>query len=106
MSRNAKFEICDIQALIPDGFSPNADGINDTFNIPPLREFFPDFKLMIFNRYGNIIYKGDADSNDWDGRSNQGGLGSDILPVGVYFYILELNDGKNKPIQGRVFLNR
>ena len=101
-----RFEICDIGALIPDGFSPNGDGINDTFIIPPLREFFPDFTLMIFNRYGNIIYKGDADSNDWNGRSSEGGLGSDILPVGVYFYILELNDDKNEPIQGRVFLNR
>ncbi len=101
-----RIKVCDISSIIPDGFSPNGDTINDTFKIPGLREFYPSFRLFVYNRYGNIVYQGDTNSNDWDGTSNEGGFGSGILPVGVYFYVLEINDGENEPIQGRVYLNR
>jgi gliding motility-associated-like protein len=98
--------ICDTTIVIPDGFSPNDDTINDTFEIPRLRDLYPDFRIYIYNRYGNVVYKGDLNTSDWDGRSNQGGLGSGILPVGVYFYVLEFNDGEKEAVQGRVYLNR
>jgi gliding motility-associated-like protein len=98
--------ICDTSLVIPDGFSPNDDTINDTFEIPRLRDLYPDFKIFIYNRYGNLVFKGNRNTDDWNGRSTQGGLGSGVLPVGVYFYVLELNDGENEAIQGRVYLNR
>lgn len=96
------------EILIPDGFSPNGDTINDTFVIVNLDTLYPNFKLEIYNRYGNIVYKGSIQTPNWDGTSNQGGLklGDGVLPNGVYFYILEFNDGERKPIQGRVYLNR
>lgn len=99
---------CDpLEIIIPDGFSPNGDNINDDFLIKNLRELYPNFKLQIYNRYGNILYKGDANTPNWDGRSTQGReVGNGILPVGVYFYILELKDTNNKTIQGRVYLSR
>jgi mucin-2 len=45
---------------------------------------------------------------NWDGTTTVGGLnlGDKLLPVGVYFYILEFNDGIKKAVQGRVYLNR
>ena len=43
--------------LIPEGFSPNGDAINDTFEIPGLGYLFPNFELEIFNRYGNKVFK-------------------------------------------------
>ena len=94
--------------VIPDGFSPNGDTINDEFLIKNLRELYPNFQLQIYNRYGNILYKGNKNTQNWDGTSNQGReIGNGILPVGVYFYILELNDDTNtKPIQGSVYLSR
>ncbi|WMI67347.1 gliding motility-associated C-terminal domain-containing protein [Mangrovimonas sp. YM274] len=93
--------------IIPDGFSPNDDGINDTFTIPNLRDLYPDFTLEIYNRYGNVLYKGDTNKPDWNGESHKGvTLGNGICPVGVYFYILNFNDGERKPIQGRVYLSR
>lgn len=96
-----------LEIIIPDGFSPNGDTINDDFLIKNLRELYPNFKLQIYNRYGNILYKGDSNTPNWDGTSNQGReVGSGQLPVGVYFYILELNDTNNKTIQGRVYLSR
>jgi mucin-2 len=94
--------------IIPDGFSPNNDGINDNFVIKNLRELYPNFKLEIYNRYGNIIYKGNTNTADWNGTSSEGGvkLSNGLLPVGVYFYILEFNDGSRDPKQGRVYLSR
>ncbi|WP_053991119.1 gliding motility-associated C-terminal domain-containing protein [Mangrovimonas sp. TPBH4] len=93
--------------IIPDGFSPNDDGINDTFTIPNLRDLYPDFTLEIYNRYGNILYKGDTNTPDWNGESKKGiTLGNGVCPVGVYFYVLNFNDGDKKAIQGRVYLSR
>ncbi|MEO6347163.1 MAG: gliding motility-associated C-terminal domain-containing protein, partial [Aquaticitalea sp.] len=97
----------ELELIIPDGFSPNDDGINDQFVIKNLRELYPDFKLQIYNRYGNVLYEGDINTSDWNGKSDKGReLGNSTLPVGVYFFILELNDSTNRTIQGRVYLSR
>ncbi|WP_299111943.1 gliding motility-associated C-terminal domain-containing protein [uncultured Winogradskyella sp.] len=89
--------------LIPDGFSPNDDNVNDVFDILFLNELYPNFKLSIFNRYGNILYEGDINSPKWDGTWKNSNT---PLPVGVYFYILEFNDNITEPVQGRVYLSR
>uniref|UniRef100_UPI00404A6411 Ig-like domain-containing protein n=3 Tax=Flavobacterium sp. TaxID=239 RepID=UPI00404A6411 len=101
-------EPCIVDIRIPDGFSPNNDGINDTFEIVNIRELFPNFSIEIFNRYGNVVFRGDASKDDWDGHNNQGGIkfNNNVLPNGVYFYILNFNDGVTGSKQGRVYLNR
>jgi gliding motility-associated-like protein len=98
--------VCDV--IIPDGFSPNNDGINDTFEIPNLAVIYPNYKLEIYNRYGSLIYTGNRNKENWDGTTTDGGLnlGDKLLPTGVYFYILNFNDGTRKAIQGRLYLNR
>src|SRR5690606_17386976 len=58
------FKRCE-DIVIPDGFSPNNDGINDDFNIINLPELYPNFKLEIYNRYGNILYKGNINTPNW-----------------------------------------
>ncbi|WP_293895890.1 gliding motility-associated C-terminal domain-containing protein, partial [Flavobacterium sp.] len=97
---------CDV--VIPDGFSPNNDGINDTFEIPDLAIHYPNFKLEIYNRYGSLVYTGNRNKENWGGTTTESGLklGDKLLPTGVYFYILNFNDGTRKAIQGRVYLNR
>ncbi|WP_411766767.1 gliding motility-associated C-terminal domain-containing protein [Winogradskyella sp. A3E31] len=91
--------------VIPDGFSPNGDGTNDTFDVDNLEVLYPNFQMEIYNRYGNMVYKGDANSPRFDGTSNQGG-GNSELPVGVYYYIFNFNDGVNTARQGRLYLSR
>jgi gliding motility-associated-like protein len=101
------FEDCPEDIVIPDGFSPNDDSINDEFIIENLRDLYPNFTLEVYNRFGNILYKGDINRPDWDGTSEKGiTLGNSLLPVGVYFFVLEFNDGTKNPIQGRVYLSR
>ncbi|MEO1031806.1 MAG: gliding motility-associated C-terminal domain-containing protein [Bacteroidota bacterium] len=92
--------------IFPDGFSPNGDGVNDTYDIDNLDVLVPNFEMEIYNRYGNLIYRGNAASPRFNGKSNQSGTIDGDLPVGVYFYIFRYNNGINKPIQGSLYLSR
>lgn len=93
--------------ILPDGFSPNGDGTNDTYDYNNLDVLYPNFEMEIYNRYGSIIYRGNASTPRFNGKSNQSGtLGKGDLPVGVYFYVFNYNDGTNKPEQGRLYLSR
>nr|MDA3817345.1 gliding motility-associated C-terminal domain-containing protein [Prolixibacteraceae bacterium] len=102
------------EMIIPDGFSPNGDGVGDYFRITCI-DRYPDAKIEIFNRWGNMVYSkenygniemwGDQDAW-WDGYSqNTFDLSNDLLPVGTYFYILRIDDIQ-KPKTGSIFLNR
>ncbi|SHI90691.1 gliding motility-associated C-terminal domain-containing protein, partial [Algibacter luteus] len=92
---------------LPDGFSPNGDGTNDTYEVDNLSILYPNFEIEIYNRNGNIVYKGNANTPRFDGTSNQGRIvAKGDLPVGVYFYIFRFNDGETKPEQGRLYLSR
>ncbi|KEZ93367.1 hypothetical protein IL45_14745, partial [Nonlabens ulvanivorans] len=95
------------KVIVPDGFSPNNDGVNDTFDVENLGFLYPKFKMEIYNRYGNLVYEGTNSTPRFNGFANQKALLSDgELPVGVYFYILNFNDGSTKPEQGRLYLSR
>lgn len=74
---------------MPQGFSPNNDNKNDFFVIHGI-EAYPDNKLTIYNRWGNIVYSKDGYLNEWDGHSNNG----QELPNATYFAILEVNKGE------------
>lgn len=72
--------------FIPQVLTPNNDGFNDRFVIDGL-EYYEDNKLLIFNRYGDVLYEMSDYDNSWDGRPNRNVIGntSDILPSGTYF---------------------
>ena len=98
---------CIEEIIIPDGFSPNNDNINDTFDIKNLDTLYPNFKLTIYNRYGNVLYIGNINTPKWNGESHSGKVyGDSIVPTGVYFFILEFNDNIRGDLQGRLYLNR
>lgn len=69
-------------------FTPNLDGINDTWYIGNIN-LFPNNHLYIFNRYGKIVYNVHGYDNLWDGKS-----GGEDLPAATYYYILESGTGK------------
>lgn len=90
---------------IPEGFSPNGDGINDTFEIIGLRDVFRDYELFIYSRLGNVVYEGNNDVEFWDGTPNAG-FGGDVPPTGVYYWVLQFNDSTISDLSGWVYLNR
>ncbi|CAG5085787.1 Ig-like domain-containing protein [Parvicella tangerina] len=89
---------------VPGGFSPNGDNINDIFVITGL-DLYPDNKLSIFNRWGNLVYEAAPYNNDWDGTPSVGVLMGDKVTTGTYFYILELGDGM-EPLKGSIEIKR
>jgi gliding motility-associated-like protein len=91
---------------IPQVFTPNNDGYNDWFNIQGLYNIFENHKLLIYNRYGTLIFEGD-NNNPWIGKSNKGlNNTGKMLPVSTYFYVLYLNDSNYKTMTGWVYLNK
>ncbi|WP_431136186.1 gliding motility-associated C-terminal domain-containing protein [Psychroserpens mesophilus] len=96
------------ELVIPKGFSPNNDGKNDWFNIQGLYDNYQNHKLKIYNRYGSLIFEGN-NNNKWYGIANKGLMNTNsVLPVGTYFYVLNLNDSnatQNEYI-GWVYLNK
>ncbi|HEX9958838.1 MAG TPA: gliding motility-associated C-terminal domain-containing protein, partial [Fibrella sp.] len=81
--------------FIPEGFSPNGDGINDTFVISGTEGL--TVSLEVFNRWGHLVYSNTDYRNDWDGRPNigvQAGTMSNGLPDGTYYYVVKLSDGR------------
>jgi gliding motility-associated-like protein len=82
----------------PNIFTPNGDGKNDTFEVKGIANY-PGSRLLVFNRWGNQVYKSENYSNTWDGTG---------LADGTYYYLLELNTGDVKPTiyKGWIYINR
>lgn len=74
---------------IPQGFSPNGDGINDRFEIINI-DNYPASSLVVMNRWGGQVYHKEPYDNSFNGQGNSG----KDLPDGTYFYILKLGNGQ------------
>lgn len=86
---------------IPNGITPNGDGLNDQLIFDQLLlnpEKYPDNELIIFNRWGDIVYTAQPYNNDWQGTTDAG----DELPDGTYYYVLRLNIGEGEIIRGDI----
>ena len=104
-STQVEFPENNCQINIPQGLSPNGDGFNDFFNIEGLYNIFLNHKLLIYNRYGSLVFVGNNDKK-WDGTSNHGIFSnSKRLPTGTYFYVLYLNEDNYSSKTGWVYLN-
>lgn len=83
-------------AALPNYFSPNGDGMNDVWNLDLLLDVYPNAKALIYNRWGNIVWRSTgpygrstSGNNVWSGQSEGS---QDNVPDGVYYYLLELED--------------
>ncbi|MFZ1694897.1 MAG: gliding motility-associated C-terminal domain-containing protein, partial [Flavobacteriales bacterium] len=85
--------------FIPEGFSPNGDGVNDRWEIRGI-EAYPSSGLQVFNRWGKLVYEVDAYGNEWEGRSRNG----QTLPDDTYFYVLNLTGRRS--YNGHVIIKR
>ncbi len=79
---------------IPNAFTPNGDGINDTWIIENLL-MFSGARIYVYNRWGQEIWVG-YPGDEWDGKYN-----SKLMPATTYLYVIELYDG-SKPYTGTV----
>lgn len=92
-------------ANMSDSFSPNGDGINDTFEILGLVDSYPNFKMKVYDKYGKLLFNyrnnGNLSPNWWDGT-----LEGKEMPVATYWYVIDYNDSKTKAYQGWLYLNK
>lgn len=72
---------------IPNAFSPNGDGINDTFN--GVGTYIKEYKMLIFDRWGNLIFETDDLHKNWNGHAN---YGDSEAQQDVYVWKVELTD--------------
>ncbi len=90
--------------VIPNAFSPNDDGDNDTYVIQNL-ESYPNNSIQVFNRWGAKVLDRSPYNNDWDGRSENSMNWGEELPESTYYYILDLGDGSDA-FTGYIYLKR
>jgi gliding motility-associated-like protein len=86
-----QFMIPKVEVTIPGGFSPNNDGIDDTWIIK--RPYATTISVKVFNRWGNEVYRNDNYQNDWRGKGVNNFIGEEV-PEGTYYYIVEATDEK------------
>ncbi|TAH08438.1 MAG: gliding motility-associated C-terminal domain-containing protein [Runella slithyformis] len=79
-------EVVVIELKIPNGFTPNADGANDTWELEGIRNY-PNCTVEIVNRWGNMVFKTQGYFDEWDGQHN-----GEPLPVGEYYYVVHLRE--------------
>ncbi len=90
VNNNGVGDVCEINAgvLVPRGFSPNNDGINDTWHMSNINDGslensdFPTVKVTVFDRNGKLVFRSNAYQNNWDGTDFNGHK----LPIGSYLY--------------------
>jgi len=74
-------------AFIPNTFTPNGDGVNDTWRLDELSAK-PNCLVTIFNRLGSVVYRSVGYAKAWDGNRN-----GKPLPTGAYYYLINPKDG-------------
>lgn len=88
---------------IPNSFSPNEDGANDTWIIEGA-EVYPDASMKVYSRWGQPVFEtiGYTELKAWDGTNQRG----KPLAAGVYYYIFELRDTEEQVFKGSLTMMR
>lgn len=73
---------------VPNAFTPNGDGINDTWVLLYL-ESYPGCTVEVFNRYGQRVFHSSGNSRAWDGKMN-----GSLLPPATYYWVIDPKNGK------------
>ncbi|HET8860073.1 gliding motility-associated C-terminal domain-containing protein [Marivirga sp.] len=76
-------------------FTPNGDGVNDFWDLGGIGEY-PNPEVKIYNRWGKELFYSLGYDQPWDGKFN-----GEVLSPGVYYYVIDLNDGY-EPVTGTI----
>jgi gliding motility-associated-like protein len=85
---------------VPNTFTPNGDGYNDTWEIELLK-IFPEAVVEVYNTTGSIVYRSVTYQQPWDGKHN-----GKMLPAGTYYYTIDLKVQNSKRLAGYVTIIR
>ena len=88
------------ECLIPTVITPNDDGMNDAVEITCVDQN-PENELVVYNRWGDEVYRASPYNNDWKGTYND-----QPLPDGTYFYVFLRNATDTDPQKGSLTIMR
>jgi len=88
-----------IPIVIPQLITPNGDGKNDIWIIQNIEQY-PEIKVWVYNRWGNLVHQAQPYLNDWNGSYTQGGDVNGPLPAATYFYLIDTNKKSQDPYKG------
>ncbi len=96
------YEECYATIQMPNVFSPQGDGMNDTFR-PITIENIIDFEMLIFNRWGEVVFQSNNKANGWNGE-----IHNQPASEGTYFWkvVYSTPQGDNNEAQGSLSLVR
>lgn len=86
--------------VVPNAFSPNGDGINDSWVIRNL-DSYASVEVQVFDRYGQLVFKEKGYNKPWDGNH----IGKP-LPAGTYYYLIDRKIGGASKLSGSVSIIR
>jgi gliding motility-associated-like protein len=90
--------------IIPTAFTPDGDGVNDFWELPNIDAIYPENSVVIFNRWGSVVYeseKGKYALNPW-----RGDYEGKPLPVGTYYFIIQVDEDEEHDLKGSVTVVR
>lgn len=87
-------DICPVEIIVPNTFSPNGDGFNDTWIIENLA-VYTDADVIVYNRWGDIVFTSTGYETPWKGKFGT------VLPAAVYYYVITI-ESINKTFAGSV----
>ena len=86
----------EVRFYLPNAFTPNADALNDTYKGVGIMQGAINFKLTIWNRWGEMIFESDDPDEGWNGRKFNTGADA---PPGVYVVVVTFTGPRGEPFE-------
>jgi gliding motility-associated-like protein len=88
---------------VKNAFTPNGDGVNDTWRVYDTYSCLANVRVQVFNRYGSRVFQSQNYRNDWSGTYN-----GKPLPDATYYYVIDFvkTDGVSYQVRGDVTILR
>mgnify|MGYP002152267159 FL=1 len=76
---------CDDEVVFPTAFTPDGNGLNDTFYPIWVNSIPAEYSMQVFNRWGELVFETTNPYSGWDGRDNDG-----LMPAETYGYVVRV----------------
>jgi gliding motility-associated-like protein len=90
----------EVRYFLPNAFTPNGDGLNETFQGTGVLVGATNFQFTIWNRWGELIYETNDPESGWNGRKHNTGAES---PNGVYVVVVQFRGPRGEPYEFKTF---
>lgn len=90
----------EVRYFLPNAFTPNGDGLNETYHGVGITAGATNFSFSVWNRWGELIFQTDNPDEGWNGKKNNTGADS---PNGVYVVVVTFNGPRGEPFQFKTF---